>query len=343
MANRKEKKQASHAELVALDFGASGLKALRLRRYRDQVHLLGADILAPIQIDRDAPPDRACRLTLPAPVQAKYAAIALNTPHTRVRLLAMPTASDGPSVEKQLREQMALEDGDRLGMLPVSVEPGRPPSRVLVASLPEKEIQLVLGLTSSGPPAPCSLQPAGIATFNAFQEGPGKRLGNDAAMLIETGSHSTFVYCVHRGIPVLVRRHDQGAESIVHHLHQQLGVDRDLALTVLSDGAVDVTAAFHQAMGPLFKQLCIARDFVERQESCAVRHLFVSGGMSRSRLWREALAELLSLPASTWDPLDMLTRVPGSYPERLHGEEWRFAAAVGVGLGALERDAHVHA
>lgn len=335
----KKRVQAGHSELIALDFGKSGIKAVKLRRVRDQIQVLGADILAPFPISADVPPDRACRLGLPPHLLTKYAALVVNTPQTKIRLLANPQAHGETDLEEQIREQMGIDAGTRMASLPISSEPNRPPDRRLAVSIPESEIQIVLALTASGSPAPCSLQAAGLATFDAFSDGIGSKLGEDAAFLIEAGSRFSFVYCIHKRKPVLLRRHDQGAEALVDHLRSNLGIDRKMASTVLCDGAVDISSAIQTVMKPLFKQLMISRDFVERQEKCVFRSLFLSGGLSRNRLWVKAVEEALRLRAEVWNPFSGFSLASGAFPERLGGDEPRFTAALGAGLGVLQSHA----
>ncbi len=332
-------RSGSHPELVALDFGRSGIKAVRLRRARNEIQLLGADILPPFPMDTGEKTERLKRLSLPPHLFTKYAALAINTAHTKIRLMAASSAKDEVGVNDQIREQVGADEKDRLASLPLKTKEGRLSDRRMAVAIPEEEIQVLLGLTASGPPAPYSLQAAGLATLNAFFENPDVDIGDDAAFLLDAGARFTFVYCLHKGAPVLLRRHDQGAAALVAHIGNSLGVDPETAATILCDGAVDISNSIETVMKPLFKQLSISRDFVERQEKCGFRALYLSGGLSRNRLWVTAVENALGLKASPWNPFSSVSSASGAYPERLAGDEPRFASAVGAGLGALSADA----
>jgi hypothetical protein len=119
-------------------------------------------------------------------------------------------------------------------------------------------------------------------------------------------------------------------------IQQQMGVDREVAQGIISDGSFDISSCVRDVMGPFLRQLSISRDFVERQEKCRIGELYLSGGMSLSKYWVEAIGKGSKMKVHLWNPFEPIHIPTGAYPADLAGQETRFAAAVGAALGVYE-------
>jgi len=146
----------------------------------------------------------------------------------------------------------------------------------------------------------------------------------------------TLITFVNRGIPVLVRKLDWGGAAWVERVGTQLGLDQATVLGTLAEGSLDVSSSVADLLDPFLKQLSISRDFVERQEKCRVRSVFVSGGTSRIRHWLNEIRSAMDIDVQVVNPFRGLILAPDAYPPALEGQEVRFAAAVGAVLGAMD-------
>ncbi len=328
------KARKGHQELLCLDFGHSGVKAVRMRRQRDQAVVTEVDVLEAVPLSADA--GGAGRLELGSTLRAKYAALAFAPRGMIVRMLNLPGHGDaGATIEQQVRRQFELTEDYRVGCLSLGNPAPRGPVRLVAAAVPEPEAQAVLRHLATGAPAPYSLECSGLTALTAFAHGSGTDRSAETTCLIEGGAHTLFVFFLSRGSVALLRRYDVGTEDLIDRLGQDLGVDRDMALSILSEGAVDIAALVHDVMGPVFKQFAISRDFVERHEkSGRIDRVWLSGGLALSAVWRRQLAEVTGLPVEPFNPFAGLTTTDGALPEAFAGQEPRFAAAVGAGLGA---------
>ena len=95
---------------------------------------------------------------------------------------------------------------------------------------------------------------------------------------------------------------------------------------------------FSGVLDSFIKQVIVSRDFVERRENCRISKIFASGGITASRDWLLELKTALGYDVELWNPFDILDVGEGVIPEDLVGQEGRFSAAVGAGLGTIMED-----
>ena len=324
------------AEVVALDLGAMGLKAVRLRKDKDGLTLLAADLLPAVKIAAEA--TAPGRLNLPRKMFTNYAALTLSSEKNMVRLITLPGYSEqDQNLAEKIQDIVKLEDSQRLAYLPIKTGGAKHDARILTVAVPEAEIQQVLALLPAGPPAPLSLEFSGLAALTAFFHGPGRQAAEEAVCFIDSGARTTFVAFLNRGEPVLVRTLELGGETLVEHLQAQWSLDRATALGALEKGAtIDISQSVHELAAPFLRQVSISRDFVERQENCRITRVYLSGGMSMVWHWHNELKAAIGLEVQPWNPCEDLKLAPGAWPAALKGQEARFAAAVGAALGALD-------
>lgn len=319
-------------DLVGLDFGASGLKAVRLTRSRDRIVVRAADIFPPVPLRANG---EQKRLELPPPLLSNYAAVCIGGARSAVRLLELPTGG-GVSVEDQIQQQFNLSGDYRLGHFPVTPPGLKGTLRTVAVAVPEDEAQAVLQRMAVGAPAPYSLEMASLAALNALDFAVGAAAREEAIGLIETGVSACHVFILHQGRPVLIRRIEPGGAAVVERIGQQFELDENMSVNVLRTGAIDLSILYRETLAPFFKQLAISREFIERRERCSVRRWYLTGGLCVNPFWARTVTEVTGLPATVWNPFDGLTLAADALPARLRGEECRFAAAVGAALGGLQ-------
>ncbi|MCX7009852.1 MAG: pilus assembly protein PilM [Kiritimatiellaeota bacterium] len=326
LKNNSERKRRVPNEVLGLDLGASGIKVVRLRRNADGVSLLGADLLPPLD-------PAAERLTLPAKLLTNYAAVTFSNSRQAVRLVNVAAAGEPLAIK--LQEAVKVEADQRLAFTVLRTIPGKRETQVLTVALPEADVQQVLALLASGPPAAWSVEHAGLAALTAFYRGPGRDHDEEALCFIEVGAQTTFVAFLNKGAPVLIRTLELGGEKLIASLQSQWGLDRETALGTLGQGAtIDISQPIHDLAAPFLRQLSISRDFVERQESCRIARVYLAGGLSQIKQWTQEIQETMGVTAQGWDPFTLLA--PTALPPAVDSQRSRFASAIGAALSVFE-------
>jgi Tfp pilus assembly PilM family ATPase len=317
------------ANLLALDFATSGVKAVRLKKTKDHIVLAAVDILPP------SGPEAEARPVLPKPLAAYYTALCATMENAIVRVFnqILPEEED---IDALVRENLSAAKDFRVGGLVLSRARGKRDSSVLGVAVPEKTVQHYLTLFTSGAPAPHSLEISGLAAFSAFLFNRSAQTENQTICLIEAGARCTYVAFLHRNQFQLVNRFDIGGDALLRQVQMTLGVDAEMAGAILLDGSVDVSGPVRQALNPFTRQLSIYREFVERQTKSTLSAVYISGGQATSPYWQTAVKEVLGFIPQLWNPFEKIEIPPDVYPENLKGQESRFAAAVGAALAGME-------
>ncbi len=314
-------------KLACLDFGASGIKVVRLVRSGGKIIVTGATILPPLQLDGSS---LTKSLSIPRSLRANYGAVCISGENGLIRLINMPAKPGNQRVtESLIREQFHIDKAFRLHYSKMSSS--QDGHRYLAVAVPERHIETVLAVTERTSPAPVSLEIAGLAALNSFLFQHGGASSEDGVYcFIEGGARTVSVFFVSRERLVLVRKFDVGGMRLRERVQQEYDVDEETANNILAENAVDISAVFSEVLGFVLHQLSISHDFVERQENCRLRRVYLSGGLAMSVPWRSTLQEMFGLEVEILDPFSGLN---------LHGEGLqqrpRFGAAVGAGLGIL--------
>jgi Tfp pilus assembly PilM family ATPase len=320
-------------ELVALDFSTSGLKVVRLKKQGDTITVLGADILPPIS---GAAEGEARRLDLVKTMSAHYAALTFTGERAIVRIVSLPGhIDDTGAAEQQVRATLGLDAQYRVSYTTTQSTRGKQETKLLTVAVPEADAQGILAHVASGAPAPYAMELAGLAALNACLYGPASQHAAEAVCIIECGARVSYLAIFNKNALILARKIDVGGESIAAHVQKQLGLDAETAQSILSEGAIDISQAVREVIEPFLRQLTISRDFVEREENCRIKKAYISGGMSLSSYWTSEIRRATGMEVVAWNPFDVMTMAPGALPERLEGQQPRFAAAVGAALGVL--------
>lgn len=332
---RGERARKVPPEIAGADLGSTGVKVIRVRNNKRTLSLVGADILPRLDLP-DAPEGHAVRFRPPNNLQTNYVAITVSGRSSNIRLLSLTGHTAGAELtEAKVRELVGAGPDMRLGYTVLPLIKGKAEKRVLAVSMPEKEIQTILSLVPSGPPAAYSIEVSGLAALTAFERGVGADCPYDGVIVIEAGVQTTLIALYAKRHLMLIRKFDFGGDSVLAKVQQQLGVDRETAQGIIADGSFDISQPVHEVMDPFLRQLTISRDFVERREECSVGAVFLSGGVTLSRYWAEELYRATGLEIVAWNPLAQFSMSAGSFPEQFVGQESRFAAAAGAVLGVF--------
>lgn len=337
-ALKKDQTRKSPQDLVALDLGTSGIKAVRIKRLNGVLTLMGADVLPPISVEGSDGSGRDKRkLQLPPALLANYAALAFSGHKAVVRVITLPGHAENPEeTEKAIRDHVGLDQSFRVASVASPLPKSKNETRMLALAIPEADAESVLSLVAEGAPAPFSLEVSGVAALNAALMGPVSKHPTDAVIAIECGAQISMLAVFNRGVLVLARKLEVGGQTLIQHIQRQFSVDADMAMSILSQGAIDISGSVKQVIDPFLRQLTISRDFVERQENCRIHAAYISGGMSLTESWTREISRATGMKIQSWNPFEGLSQQPGAFPDRLKGQESRFAAAMGAAFGVLK-------
>lgn len=323
------------SELTGIDFSTSGVKIVRLRRVKGAVTLVGADLLPSVPLGSDA-----AELIIPKQLVSNYAALAYTGEAAVIRVIQMACepGAKPEELEPALRQQLNVDDTHRTGCYVIQQSKGRQESTLLAVAIPKSDFSNIMYQFSSGAPAAYSMELSGLAAFSGYMQQHGAEHAEGAVCLIDSGAHVTSLVFAVRGQPVLAAKFVLGAEVLNKRIEADLGVDGDMARTILAGGSVDISSSVDAVMTPFLRQLSVSRDFVERQSKMRMGHAFISGGPAKASYWTEPISEALGLPCQAWDPLEGLKVSGGVWPEKLENQQHRFASAIGAALGGLSEE-----
>ncbi len=323
-------------DVVGIDVGTSAIKLVRMRQTGGTFNVVGAGLLpvpAPLAADQES----LTPLEIPSKLKARYAALCFSAPSAVVKLLTFPGAFD-ERAEAKVADNMGLDEPDRyrIGYKLIQEGHARGESRVLTVAWAEGEAGRGTELIPAGLPVPGSLEVAGLATITAFLNASPEKDRMAATGLIDFGDAVTTYALFNRGSLALLRRFAFGTNALYEKVQSTLGVDRETARGIITDGSFDISQPLGEILDPLIKQFMVSRDFVERRENCRLGRLFISGGLSKSRDALEDIRASMDVELATWNPFDGLSVAKDAMPEDLVGQEWRLAAATGACLGVLQ-------
>jgi len=338
------------SDVVGVEIASSSVRVVRMTKANDGSILVTAAALLPAVERPAAPPVQDPQqpvpvqppqpIHLPSELKGKYACLVIPGDTCVVKLLSFPGHFTDAAAAKVV-ESVGVENPDahRISYRLVSEGHGKAESRVLAVAVPEQDASVAVQMFPAGVPAPFSVEVAPLAAMTAFLSGPGTQHADGAIGVIDFSDNMSSFALFSKGTLVLLRRFDVGTDTLLAKIQESLGVDRDTAQGIISDGSFDISQPVTDIMEPLVKQLIVSRDFVERRENCHVEKLYVTGGMTVSRDAMEEMRSALGIEIVTWNPLQSLTMRDGAFPENLKGQEWIFAAAVGACLGTFEETA----
>ena len=255
-----------------------------------------------------------------------------------VKLLNLPGQLDQNS-DGKIREHLGLGDGPyRIAYHPIGLGHDRSETRLLAVGLPEGYVQSVNRLFSSGIPIPTSVEVSGLAALSAFAAGPLQAHEEEAVGVVDYGALVSSDAFFHKRELVLIRKFDFGIFKLLNKIKQALGVELDVARNIIVDGSFDVSQTVKDVSDPFVKQLVISRHFVERRENCRVTRMYVPGGEWVAHDWLNEIKSAMGFDVDFWDPFQSgsLKVQPNAVGPELEGQKSRFAAVIGVALGAFE-------
>ena len=154
--------------------------------------------------------------------------------------------------------------------------------------------------------------------------------------MIEVGESVSHFAFLNKGETVLVGKFGFGGSLLRKKVVKDLGVDDELAGTILQDRSINISSTISDVMAPFLKQLSISKDFIERHQGCRILKVYVSGGLSLLPHWSEVLEPMVQAKVVHWSPFENIQYDSDVLPEDLVRQATRFSAAVGAAIGGFE-------
>lgn len=318
-------------DMVGVDFSTTATKVVRLKKIKEALCLVGVDVLPAVDFRAAAQ-----RVELPKNLTAHYACLTYSGPASIIRMVNAPLSAGETTLhDGKLRELLNVKEDYRVSSKLIKKGAGRRDSNFLAAAIPSDDVRFLLNLFPAGPPAPASVEVAGLSFISSFLNARPDEAKNEAVCLIEAGESGSHFAFLNNGIVVLVGRFDSGGAKMRDRVAADLGVDDELAATIIADRSINISTVVQDVMTPFLKQLSISKDFIERHQSCHISKVYVSGGVSLLSQWTEMVEQSLNMEVVRWDPFENIQCDPELLPSEIALQAPRFAAVVGAAIGGL--------
>jgi Tfp pilus assembly PilM family ATPase len=330
----KNRSKRRYSDLIGIDFANSATKVVRLKQTGNEVSLVGIDLLPAVDFDSES-----ARIELPRNMTTYYSCLSYSRPEAVVRLVNTPLAADEENLpDAKLRELLSVEEEFRVSSRLIKRGKGRQDSSLLAVAIPQDDVGFMLNMFPAGPPAPASLEISGLSFISAFMHARGAECSNEAVCLIESGELSSTYVFMNQGNIVLIGKMNFGSRTLLARLSEDLGVDEDLAGSILNDHSINISSSLNSVLEPFLKQVSISKDFIERHQGCRVDKLYLSGGLSLLPSWSAEVGQMLHLNTIPWSPLENISCEADILSPELEFEVTRFSAAIGAALGGFEQE-----
>lgn len=315
-------------DVVGLDFGTVGIKAVRIRADGHNKKTVVAAELLPY------PETLTKKLSLPKRLSAPSIALAMTSPQAVVKLAATKPGQTLAATDYAEVIGLPRENDFRTAATELK---GKADGGTLLAAIPESEVSTLLGLLPvKNAPQPISLEISGLAALEACRLGCKEEGAEGCDLIVDAGESVTTMAVLYHGEPYVVRRFPCGVSTLMQSVGQKFACKEEIARDIVLSGEVDVTSSFQTVFGGCLRQAGIAVDFTERRTGARLRRILLVGGLANNVGFQNefkggfGLAPVLANP---WQSMMMLS--DALRPETVSTGAC-FAAATGAAIAYLE-------
>ncbi|MDF7801280.1 pilus assembly protein PilM [Pontiellaceae bacterium B1224] len=328
----KGRAQSRCSDLIGVDFASTATKVVRLKQNKGTMTLSGLDLLP--AVDFSAEPEK---LQLPRNLSPNYGCLAYTGKRAVVRMINTQLAEGTGGLPKErIQELLNVTDEFRVSAKLIKRNSGRQDSSFLAAAIPDEDAAYLLKLFPSGPPAPASLEVSGLSFVSAFLHARGAECADSTVCIMETGENMSHFAFLTNGLVTLVGKLSVGANILREKVAEDLGLDNELAESILSDASINVSSTVVGVLAPFIKQISISKDFIERHQGQKISRIYLSGGLSLLPSWGIEVGKLLGTQVAYWSPLENIEYDSASIPSDMIKQATRFSAAIGAAIGGIE-------
>ncbi len=296
---------------VGIDVGSSAVKAVALggRRGSQRRALLGHAVVPRSGEDDPAPAIRAAVEQLKVP--AKAVAVSVSGPWVVMRIIELPSMSPA-----ELRQALPFEtqrylpfplsevviDGVELG------SSGPKKSWILVVACRKELLDRRLDGAKRAGLEIGVVDVDALALTNAFWASRNGHAPAPSCALVNVGAQLSSLVVLHDGVPHLVRDIPWGMEKLSRAVGELAGREAAAVHQALVDRTLDdpLREALTAACETFAAELQLSFDYVENRFGQPPGELLVSGGVSASEAFLEAMKSHLPQAVSAWRPAEGL-------------------------------------
>ncbi len=274
---------------------------------------------------------------------AKACAVAVSSPEAMVRIIDQPDTPPEILREALRLNGLALLNQDCRNYVldcdyiptttPVSSEYGAvAQKRYLVAGMPREQVEVVGKLVQeSGAGSLASLQLAPISIFNAFEFAQPEVFSQQAFFLLDVGhTNSTMLVGSKREL-VLIRNIEFGGKTLVDTLSALSGTPAELVLGTLEQDDELMVENARLALNMLTREIGSSIGFFEGRREEAIGHVWISGGLAKSKSVLRILSEELHMPCKGWNAIERCDiAVPAAQRPQFDADIIDFSVACGA-------------
>ena len=314
-------------DVVGLELGAGlaeGVPAVRLRKREGKTELLAVGFLRLSGTWKEATGalgGEPVVWQLPKPFQAPYAALAVTS---KLAFLRNADSADEEPSDKRQAECRSVSH--------ISA----PDLPALVAGLPEFQAAWAARLLPGGRrPTACSLQVSAAAAMNCFTASPVFISVAGTAVSLFVFAEYTALTAFHDSRLVLYREYPVGYTHIRSAVSTHMRIEPALVDAVLEDTLIDPTPMIEPVLRPLFRQVEISSDYLQRRRNCLSKNFFVCGLPSGATYWATLFSHMINFPLTVLSPFDGVGKPAGSHIDPGTAAPFMMAA-VGAARAVLE-------
>lgn len=324
--------QTQVSDLIGVDFSSTATKVVRLKQGKGAISLTGIDLLPAVDFSKEA-----SKLSLPRNLSANYGCLSYTGNQAVVRMINTMLPEQQNSLdEKKIRELLNVTSDFRVSAQLIKRNSGRQDSSFIAAAIPNEDAEYLLSMFPSGPPAPTSLEVSGLSFISAFLHARRAECADSTVCLFEAGETVSHFAFLDNGLVKLVGKMPFGAQMLRERVALDLGLDEELAASILTDASVNISSSISNVLAPFIKQMTISKDFIERHQGRRISRVYVSGGLSLLPSWGVEVGQLLGAQVAYWSPLENIEYDSSSIPSEMINQATRFSAAIGAAIGGIE-------
>ncbi|MBI2495175.1 MAG: pilus assembly protein PilM [Candidatus Omnitrophica bacterium] len=302
--------QAHEAKLtVGLDVGSTSVKAVALgaRKGAGPRPIIGQS-LSPLSAEKERDPSDAIRAAvegLHAPVAGVN--LAVSGPWVIMRIIELPTMKPHElkqalpfeaqrylpfNIQDVILDGAALgpSEGNKTWVLIVACKKELLDRRIDWAKRAGLNVELV--------------DVDALALTNGFLAGADSHSAERTRALINVGAQLTTLVILRGDVPYLMRDIPWGGEKLARHVSEQMGLQAEVVSQELTkaEPRPEMPNALKLSSEALVTELQLSFDYFENRFNQPPEEIFVSGGLSQSNAFLNALKSQITQPLTPWAP-----------------------------------------
>lgn len=321
---------------LGLDIGTFALKAVKLRKFKENIELRGFDVF-PVE-------NNLIELirTVIKSQNIDVVNISVSGPAVIIRYIEFPKMSP-----EELKQALKFEAQKHI---PFSIDEVYLDAYILRSGLPNNKMMVLMAavknefisqrlevIENSGAMVKM-IDIDSLAIINIFNHSKVNNSEDKAVALINIGAAEINLNILEKGIPLLSRDMHIGGNKFTQRLVESFGCDFKSAeakkLDFKQEDAEKIKLSWEPVFLSLINELRVSFDYYESQSSSSVSKIFLSGGGSVLRGLKDALANALEIPVDYWDPFKQM-----AISDKLDGQKLKTVSSqltVAAGLALRE-------